>query len=128
MSDDGALKELVELFLKAADDVKKSNIQMGLKIDAIEKALDRQGIVHWEPGSTVNKKYCEAEHSTLEKNVCEGAEKLKRTVFARQDSFEKNVSRRIWWTWVVLVLVIGTIGTVLGLHEARLIELIREVF
>ena len=87
----GALAELKGLANKCED-----------KINSINIILEKQGLVDWEAGATVNKDFCKDSHDGL---VCDVKLKIK--------DLKDSLDNRFKWSWVVSTFILGMYGTVL---------------
>ncbi len=118
---DDVTKQLLHAFLESAEALK-------LKIDTLERIIERQGIDKLDPGTVVDKAFCLTSHEELETNVCGRADKLEETFCGRLKNFEVGVNRKIYASWLVLVVACSAIGWAVKTNSVFIHELTKLVF
>ena len=133
------IDELISAFLESAEELKKISVETTKRISDIENILSKQDLGDMKAGVLVTTDYCEKEHQVLENNVCGRADRLEVALSKQMKILESasvqqmkdfilSINRKIYASWLVMVLAFGAIGFVLKTHDNHLYEILKVVF
>ena len=122
------IDELISAFLESAEELKKSHANISNRITDIETTLNKQDLGEMKAGVLVTTEYCTVSHDTLERNVCGRADALEVSFCKKLGLFETSINRKIYASWLVLVVACSAIGWAVKTNSVFIHELTKVVF